>query len=88
MPASRNPRTRFVRHALAGIGVPGSYRILLMVQLLRQFSKEPVTADVHLEKIDRDRNGAASFDAVDIELLLPAPLPDGIGDEGYVLIVK
>ncbi|AUW43168.1 hypothetical protein CUJ84_Chr002819 [Rhizobium leguminosarum] len=63
-------------------------RVLLVVQLLRQLGKKPVVVSVHLDEIDGDGDGVASFYAVDVELPLAAPLPNGIGDDGYFIIVE
>ncbi|WP_280950666.1 hypothetical protein [Rhizobium bangladeshense] len=33
-------------------------------------------------------DGAAPFDAVDVKLFLAAPLPNGVGDDGYLAVVE
>jgi hypothetical protein len=56
----------------------------------RQFGKKLVVAvaGVGLDEIDGKRDGTAAFDAVDVELPLLAPLPDGVGDSRYLAIVE
>ena len=64
------------------------FGFLLVIQLLRQFGKKPVLGDVQLNEIDGNGDGAASFDAVNAELFLATPLPNGIGDDGYLAVVE
>lgn len=63
---------------------------LLAGHPFRQFGKKLVVAvaGVGLDEIDGKRDGTAAFDAVDVELPLFAPLPDGVGDSGYLAIVQ
>ncbi|MBY3598798.1 hypothetical protein HJA88_23270 [Rhizobium bangladeshense] len=64
------------------------FRYLAVVQLLRQFGKKSVPGEIHLNEVYGNGDGAAPFDAVDVKLFLAAPLPNGVGDDGYFAVAE
>ncbi|OWV65471.1 hypothetical protein ATY76_19760 [Rhizobium sp. R339] len=61
---------------------------LVMSQLFRQLIKKSIAGYIRLNEIYGERDGAASFDAVNVELLLAAPVANGIRDDGNVHVIE